>query len=260
MPLQIITPTTDQVFDIDTEPVMPVIPCRAQVTGVTPDPTPTLRFNWSIEIVETITADTCASSTIGNCRATAQANNVAGGAWQPQFTTVQGGRAVIRVTTIYQGQTLQAQVVIQIRGTNPPTADISAALGGAGSDGDQIACHESSRRQFSNGNPVLGPGGDVGLMQLCNPAATCEQRWNWRSNAAAGLALLAQKRVAARTYLNAHVVDGHYPNDQGFNDAEVLRRETIQRYNGGRYWQWDAAQSRWEAQPPNNYVQQVLSC
>ena len=95
-------------------------------------------------------------------------------------------------------------------------------------------------------------------MQLCNPAATCEQRWNWRENVRGGLAILASKRASALAYLNLHRVGGSLPNDQGFADAEVVRRETIQRYNRAPYWVWDAAANLWRKSPPNNYVFLVL--
>jgi hypothetical protein len=99
-------------------------------------------------------------------------------------------------------------------------------------------------------------------MQLCNPAATCRQRWSWSENVARGANLLQQKRNEATAYLNHHAPGGHYPNNLGLGDADVVQRETLQRYNGGRYWQWDNTASRWVANPPqgNNYVQQVLAC
>ncbi len=77
---------------------------------------------------------------------------------------------------------------------------------------------------------------------------------------AAGTALIAQKATSARNHLSQHVVNGHYPNDQNLSDADVLLRETIQRYNGGAFWTWDAQHSCWHASPPNNYVAGVLAC
>ena len=131
-------------------------------------------------------------------------------------------------------------------------------------DADRVACHESGRRQFSSagmslGMPLLGPGGDVGVMQLCSPAATCAQRWNWSANVDAGMALLRQKRAAAGRYLNSHQVGMNYPNSLGLSNAEVLQRETLQRYNGGRYWTWHSGRNRWEPNPPNNYVANLLA-
>lgn len=134
-------------------------------------------------------------------------------------------------------------------------------LGGANSAGERIACQESRKRQFdATGMPLLGTGGDVGVMQLCNPAANCNQRWNWSANVDQGLALIRTKETEARTYLNGHRINGRYPNDLDLNDENVLLRETVQRYNGGTYWSWNTALNQWQAAPPNGYVDLVLAC
>lgn len=261
VPLVIDQPAANARFDIDTTPRMPTIQCRARITGEQPDPTATTRFDWTIEITEAVTRSSCASAQVGNCRETVTEQGVVGGNWTPQLTTLQGGDAVITVTAPQGGATLQAQVTVRIRGTNPAATQITARLGGAGTAGDRVACHESGRRQFSaDGMPLLGPGGDVGVMQLCNPAATCEERWRWAANVDGGAALLADKEAAARRHLNQHRVGGHYPNDQGLGDADVLLRETLQRYNGGSYWRWNATANRWAMSPPNQYVARVLAC
>lgn len=261
MPLTIVQPVANARFNIDAAARMPVIRCQARITGVQPDPTANTLFNWSIQITENIQQSTCPSSIIGNCSLRVNQQNVIGGNWTPAFNTVQGGDAIITVNATHGGTVLRAEVSVLIRGTNPAAATITTRLGGAGTAGNRIACRESGRRQFdADGMPLLGPGGDVGVMQLCSPAATCLQRWSWTVNVDAGLALLRLKEAAARTYLNQHRVNGHYPNNRNLNDAEVLLRETIQRYNGGRYWTWNTTANRWEANPPNHYVANVLAC
>ncbi len=299
--LTIVQPAGNAVFNIDTAPQMPTIMCQARINGVQPDPTANSQFDWSVQVTETITPSSCPSSTRGNCQLTVLGANVRGGNWTPAFPSIQGGDAVIILSTMYQGTRLQATVNIRIRGTNPASAMVTARLGGARTAADLIACRESGRRQFvADGTPVLGPGGDVGVMQLCNPAASCGQRWSWTANVDAGLALINQKQAEATRYLNQHQVNGHYPNNQNLSDADVLLRETIQRYNGGAYWRWVAGAApgaapgvppglappgavpapargippvgaapgaapgvppgRWNASPPNNYVAQVLAC
>jgi hypothetical protein len=261
MPLTIVQPAANTRFNIDATPRMPTITCQARITGVQPDPTPSTLFNWSIQITETVRASTCPSSRVGNCSLVAEQRNVRGGIWTPTFSSIQGGDALITVTVTQGDATLTASVNVQIRGINPAAASITQRAGGAGTAGDQIACRESGRRQFdSAGMPLLGPGGDVGVMQLCSPAATCLQRWDWTANVDAGLALLGNKEAAARRYLNQHQLNGHYPNNQGLDDAGVLLRETLQRYNGGAYWRWNAGANRWESAPPNQYVAHVLAC
>jgi hypothetical protein len=261
MALQIVQPAANSIFNIDATPRMPTIRCQARITGIQPDPTPATRLQWSIAIVEQIQASTCPSSRRGNCTLNLAQQNVVGGTWTPNLVDIQGGDAVISVQAVVQGANLQASIQVRVRGTNPAAATITARLGGAGTAADRIACHESGRRQFNAaGTPLLGPGGDVGIMQLCNPAASCIQRWGWTDNVDAGRALMSQKQTIAQHHLNSHQVQGHYPNDQNLDDAAVLLRETIQRYNGGAYWKWNGSLSRWEAHPPNEYVTRVLAC
>lgn len=261
MPLTIVSPAANAVFNITSQPAMPSVRCQARITGVQPDPTASTPFDWSITVTEAVRASSCPSSRVGNCSATVSQAGVRGGSWTPVLNVFQGGDAVITARATVGGTALQASVTVRIRGTNPAPATITGRLGGAGSAADRIACHESGRRQFDGtGMPLLGPGGDVGVMQLCNPAASCPQRWDWTANVAAGAALIAQKRTAAQAHLNAHRVNGHYPNDQNLGDADVLLRETIQRYNGGTYWHWDAPHGRWHAAPPSTYVASVLAC
>ncbi len=253
-------PTASTRFNINATPTMPTINCRTRITGPTPDPTPNTDFNWKIQVTEAVTSDSCASSRIGSCSSPISQNNIRGGNWTPAFSTIQGGQAVITAAANVGGTALSTSVTVDIRGTNPGAASITAQCGSAGTDADRVACHESGRRQFDgNGNPLLGPGGDVGVMQLCNPAATCSQRWDWNRNVNAGVALLGQKRNGATAYLSTHVVAGNYPNSLGLSNAAVLQRETLQRYNGGRYWGWNTTTNRWEPNPPNNYVANLLA-
>ena len=180
---------------------MPTVTCQVRINGVQPDPTPNSAFDWLIQITEAIAQSSCPSSKIGNCQLTVSEQNVHGGNWTPALPSIQGGDALITVSTTYQGKRLQASVNVRIGGTNPTAAIVSARLGGAGTAADLIACHESGRRQFVGGTPILGPGGDVGVMQLCSPAATCEERWSRTANVDAGLALINQKQADATRYL-----------------------------------------------------------
>jgi hypothetical protein len=262
--LEITSPLPGETFNTDASPRMPNIPFVARIEGVEPDPTHRVPFEWQFEVVETVAGDTCASARIGECRER-WAESVTGGIWRPTFgRTIIGGEATLRVRARVHGLLLAADVTnIHIRGTNPGAAAITARAGGAGTTGDRVACHESSRQQFdASGMPLLGPGGDVGVMQLCNPAATCQQRWDWTANVDQGLALFGDKQAAALGYLNNHRIDGNYPNSLGLSNAAVLERESIKRYNGGHYWEWDDDVSQWvnNPDPGNNYVANVLGC
>jgi hypothetical protein len=80
--------------------------------------------------------------------------------------------------------------------------------------------------------------------------ATVEQQWNWKLNLSQGISLLGQKRVEAQGYLNKH------PNGV---TQEMIENEMIQRYNGGKYYSWNASAARWVAQPSNGYVASIRS-
>lgn len=257
--LVIDVPVPGQEFAIDATPTMPAIKCQARIVGVAPDPTPRTAFNWFIEIVEPRQAGTCASAGV-SCVYFDQANGLVGGVWLPQFQGYRGGDVRIGVSVTYAGSVLRAETRVKIIGTNPPFSEVHKACGGSTTDAAKIACHESGMQQFrKSGLPVLGPGGDVGIMQLCGPKpATCDERWNWRANVAAGIALFTTHSAAARQYLDTHKVDGKWPNDKNMTKEQVLQRESIKRYNGRVYWTWDEKSSMWLAQPPGDYTDKVL--
>ena len=74
------------------------------------------------------------------------------------------------------------------------------------------------------------------MCQLTNPTPSFEQVWNWKRNVDGGLALFARKRTStsAITYLS----------ESGRNySPERLQRESVCRWNGGRYHEWDADKS-----------------
>lgn len=73
-----------------------------------------------------------------------------------------------------------------------------------------------------------------------------------------GIVVLGRKRNSARSHLDAHSVNESYPNSEKLSDDEVLQRETFQRYKGGTYWTWVSRRRRWEPNPPNRYVLNVL--
>jgi hypothetical protein len=138
---------------------------------------------------------------------------------------------------------------IHYRGNDPSPQELSAALG---NDLMRAICwHESSWRQFTKtigGKPLKNPTSpDWGVMQINNAAPI--ELWDWQANVTRGLALYAEKVAAATTYLNAHPP---YSED-------MLRNESIQRYNGGTYYTWDTTASQWRATPANNYVATILN-
>jgi Glucodextranase, domain B len=264
--VEVYQPAANSSLYITADPQMPSVTAMARILGVTPDPTPTASFDWSLNI----------SYTGPNGRQTSgqyQQSGVVGGSWMPYnpaSATIRGGNAVFMASTVRAGQTLTGSSMgVQILGINPSHAQVNAALGGF--PATSIACWESLQRlaQFNGqGLPLFGGPNGYGIMQVDNPPVSDDGIWNWRENVSEGLGILAQKqqdaigypgRVQAQ-YPHSNVPDfcalGWIDNQTGHSYCDL---ETIQRYNGGAYWHWNDSQMVWVRQPPNNYVQSVLS-
>ena len=143
-------------------------------------------------------------------------------------------------------------IPVEYRGLNPSRSDVSTALGDDLSRA--FAWIESGWRQFDGtpGRPLKNVNSngttDYGLMQVNE--APLNARWNWRQNISLGQNIISDKRNAARRYLDKHP----------FYDDDMLLRETIQRYNGGRYYQWDDINMEWIPKPKDGgvYVESVI--
>jgi hypothetical protein len=162
------------------------------------------------------------------------------GSWDATaVVTNRGGTLTVTATA----GTASASTTVRIVGTNPTKADVVAYLSAkADSDGlDRIIDHETKFIHFTNSHePSKSFDNGYGMCQLTNPKPTLEQAWNWKMNVDAGLALFADKRKAARTYLG----QGGRP----FTDVQ-LRLEAICRWNGGAYHRGDAGAGKWIRSP-----------
>ena len=95
-------------------------------------------------------------------------------------------------------------------------------------------------RQFqgSPGPPVFGPGGDVGIMQICK-GRTGTDVWDWQSNVGSGRDTLMRMKDVAQEWLDDMVADGATPYT-----TKMWRQESVHRYNAGdggsgdAYWEW----------------------
>jgi hypothetical protein len=91
-----------------------------------------------------------------------------------------------------------------------------------------------------------------------------EAFWNWSTNVSEGLAEWAQKQTDAAGYPGRVRRQLGDPTIPDFT-ADQLLREALRRFNGGRYWNWDAGAHDWVHAPPPpvgdpNYVDSVLNC
>jgi hypothetical protein len=276
------------VFAISDVPAMPAIDLEVKIDGISPDPTFRTFFDWVIDIIF-VASESCSCGKSGvRFRDGFTVRNVLGGRFSPSFPWVRGGNLTLaaraRVNTDWVETIFHARVV----GTDPAWSAARTALG---SDVmRRLSKHESvGGHQFevdpndrSKGIvPVFNRGrdGGVGLCQITpsdpvqkgNDAAYKDAVWNWQSNIDQGKEVFAAKRRGALGYLNQHRANGHFPNNgdpqgpgrvgSGVDDATVLLWETIQRFNGGTHWQWNATTNLWESKPQLNrtYVASVLA-
>lgn len=254
-------------FNISNVPAMPdSIVGQARITGVDPDPTPSTTIRWDTKIEY----NACGVRDINDTLASVDQPGSAD--YHPAFPHIRGGNMTIKATVVRNGETCDSQQFQQaIRGINPAVGTIQGAL--PGQMEIQIACQESHWRQFSGspGNPLLRcePDGRIGagVLQQTTPDPTDDAFWNWQEAITEGLNTLAGKAAEAQGYpARVRARRRGCPNNTlcnaGATDftADQLERETIQRYNGGAYWQWDRVNNVWVAHPPNNYVALVLAC
>lgn len=272
-----VTPGNSTTFDLGTltiseKPEMPPLaPLAVQIEGICPDPTPTTSFDWSVGITFDET-----SCTFGKTGVTFSdgfvASNVLGGTFSFSWPWIRGGDLVIAARAKVRDLLLEAIFRGTITGKDPAIGDVRTELGD--DTMRRIANVESGFHQFetdpqtgktvpkfnfhndAQGRKGRGDGG-TGICQITPPSAA--EIWDWKANVAKGKQKLAAGRGAALTYLNQHAQNGQFINDLGLANAEVVLREAIQSFNGGHFWQWNPAANRWEAKPPNKYVQLVLN-
>jgi hypothetical protein len=147
----------------------------------------------------------------------------------------------LTVTAQANGQV--ASTVLKIKGTNPSAADVTQFLASQPNSAgfDKILIQESHCRHFNlAGEPIKSFDNGYGMCQLTTPIPTFEQVWNWTLNVEGGLKLFAQKRASATTYLSQ--------NGRSYTDDQ-LKYETVCRWNGGSYHEWDRAASQWVRHP-----------
>lgn len=258
MLLQITKPIAGQTFYIDTFGRMPNLRCEASVLD---DENQVVKvpINWELQIAENVWPAACPSAKVGRQVFRSQGMSVGTGTWAPALNTVAGGEATLIVNSEHNGKALQAMVSFRIRGTNPAPDVVLEKMGGELTPLSLLAQYLSGLKQFDHqGMPKLGKRGEVGVMQLCDPAAKAQHRWCWVRNVEAGKDLLQRMQGIAKAYLDQHRIDNGYPNDQSLQDASVLLREMLQRYFGANYWRWDDVAQQWCAISPDNTVDALL--
>jgi hypothetical protein len=268
------TPTTFDLGDllISTKPEMPVLsPIEIKVDGVSPDPTPNAFFDWDVRVVfDEATTTFGKAATVFNDGFTV--SRVLGGSFFFVWPWTRGGNLTMHVEGQVRGGAVEATFTGRITGTDPPIGDVRAELGE--DTLRRIANVESGFHQFESdpgsgrivpkfnfktnnqGQHVRGDGG-AGICQITPP--TANEIWDWKANCRKAKQIFGGARGAAAAYLGGHAQNGQFVNSLGLPNAEAIRREAIQNFNGGHFWQWNPVANRWDASPPNNYVDLVLS-
>ena len=216
--MRIITPMPNSSYTITAAAEWPSIPFQTDATG---------QHTWNWALVWGRYKQSGSASTPSN-------------QWDAKsVVTNLGGTLTVRVQA---GQQI-AILVVKIKGTNPSAADVTGFLASKpnSSGFDRILIKESGCRNFNiTGEPVVSFDQGYGICQLTNPAPTFEQAWNWKSNVEAGLKLFAGKQIEAISYLSQG--NRSYTADQ-------LKYETVCRWNGGTYHEWDATAGAWVRHP-----------
>ncbi len=247
--------TSPQNFRISTAPAMPTITVSA-----------TNKFPSNAQVA--LSAKIDYSSPGGACSGGPDFNTPTiigvGESFNPNFGGFFGGRLTASGTCVASGAISRTlNKTEDIEADDPSGATIRGGIGTVGApfqaaDLQRIACHESGQRQFVNGLPLLGGGGDVGIMQICFQRQA-RHFWNWRDNVATGRVILNSSlnfanSVPGRVRTQTVRGMGPFPSATNFSNAQA-RLEAIHAYNAGNnintdgYWQWNNTLMQWVAAP-----------
>jgi hypothetical protein len=144
----------------------------------------------------------------------------------------------LTVTVKVGAQALTRTVVIN--GRNPSRDSVAAYV--ASLDNmtglDKLLEQETRTRHFieHDGEPIVSFDQGFGMTQMTHPAPSYEQAWNWKANILGGSSIYSDKLRMAKQYLGQ--AGRSYTQDQ-------LHHETLSRWNGGAYHQWDSASVAW---------------
>lgn len=214
---------TDSIYRIGPEPSMPQIQARAKVTGVTPDPTSTTAFTWTVRVhydasqsphgPHRIVDYSWPGTTNGNAVLVTNFGSV-----------IRGGDLTLSATAVVNGMQVTGQKTgYKILGYPWGTAQDTQTRHNMrnvlkNTTLRKIASFESSGgHQFAQDcYPYWSADnlGGVGVMQITNPQPTDDEVWSWSKNATRGQELFKsdQKlgsvgRLRARVEKNANRVE-----------------------------------------------------
>jgi hypothetical protein len=228
-----VSPDKGAVFKIDKAAAMPAI--QFQIDTAQPGP---YKWSWTITWEAKVSGlkESAKRGSLLKTFTEKGAFESSDKSWSVNLGKVLGGR--LRVVVTAGEETFKRYVDIQ--GTNPPGADVTAFVATiADTEGlDKLLEQESHHKHFidADGQPIVAFDKGYGMTQMTNPAPTYEQVWSWKENIKAGAKLYQDKQKAAKAYLGQK--GRSYTPDQ-------LRLETWTRWNGGTYHVWDDKAKAW---------------
>lgn len=86
--------------------------------------------------------------------------------------------------------------------------------------------------------PVVAGDKGYGLAQLTTPPPSYSQVWSWKENLDGGIKLMDGKKKEAKAMLDKHGAESY--------TEEMLDLETLARWNGGSYHEWNATTKKWQ--------------
>lgn len=227
-------------FLISAMPKMPSITLTA--TSVVPS---NASISWSAKLAHTLPSGCTGGPTF------ASTVTGTGQTFSPAWNGFYGGPLTVKATCSAPNYASRSETdtTKEVKGIQPADSVIATYIGAVAAPFDsadlrRIGCWESSLTQFSNGLPLLGPGGDLGIMQICFQR-TSNDVWNWKVNVDKGRSILNTAKNSARNYLDGQVAGGATAYS-----TNMWRQEGIHRYNAGTqsddmYWEWNGALVRW---------------
>lgn len=211
--MKFILPNNNQVFTISAAPDWPSVLFKTDEKGQH-------TWSWTIEWGKFKTAGT---------------HKTPGNSWDAKkIITNYGGKLTVRV----EANKKKAHITVRIIGTNPTPNLVRQYLAHKKNSlgFDKIIQHESKFKHFNlHHEPIKTFDHGYGICQLTRPSPSFEQVWNWKLNVDAGLALYERKRLSAIAYLSKHKP----------YTVKQLEYETVSRWNGGSYHEWDSKKHVW---------------
>ena len=229
-----VRPSTLEKFYIDEEAIFPDI-----VFEILTDAPPPYKWDWKISW----------DAHVSSLREKPRGKKVASFTQQGKFTQAEklwNANAINKIVGGRLSVTVQAghekfRRTVLVLGKQPSSQKIKAYLEARDSTAlEKLVAQESRFMHFINldSEPVVAGDRGYGLTQLTKPVPSYSQIWSWKENLDAGIELIASKKHDAKVMLEAH--------GQNSYTQDMLDRETISRWNGGSYHEWNSSTQKWQ--------------